>query len=178
MGDFFYNITEWLRHTWLLDAAFWMEETSLSRVLVENFWGVPLAQVAHILSIAMAFGATLMLTLRTNGVVAGHQTVQQVEQRYVPWIWWSLVAIVISGILMLLAEPVRNMIQSVFWAKMLALLAMVAVSLAFQRSVLAQANAAGPGWVASGGTRALSWIVVLLWCVIMTGGRWIAYAPA
>ncbi|MCB2066001.1 MAG: hypothetical protein KDE15_05095 [Erythrobacter sp.] len=177
MGDFFFGITEWLRETWLLDAAFWMQETAISKVLVENFWGVPFAQVAHIISIAVAFGATLMLTLRVNGKVATNLTIQQVEARYVRWIWWTLVAIVISGLLMLFAEPVRNMINSIFWAKMLALLAMVIVSLMFQRSVLAQANAAGPGWTASGGTKAISWIVIILWCLTMAGGRWIAYSP-
>lgn len=177
MGDFFFEATEWLRTTFLLDAAFWMEETSINRVLVENFWGVPLAQVMHIIAIGCGFGATLMLTLRVNNMAAHGLSIPVVEARFVPWIWWSLVGIVISGLLMLMAEPVRNMINGVYWAKMIALVVLLAVSLMFQRGVKAQAIAAGDSWQAGMGTRATSWIILILWCLVMAGGRWIAYAP-
>ncbi len=177
MGDFFFNLTEWLRTTFLLDAAFWMQETGISMLMVENFWGVPLAQVMHILGIGAGFGATLMLTLRVNGMAAQGLPVPVVENRYVPWIWWSLVVIVISGFLMLMAEPVRNMINGVFWAKMITLLVTIVVTLVFQRSVKAQALATGESWQASAGTKATSWLILVLWCLVMAGGRWIAYAP-
>ncbi|QZH75230.1 MAG: hypothetical protein JY451_00935 [Erythrobacter sp.] len=177
MGDFFFNMTEWLRTTFLLDAAFWMEETGISRVMVENFWGVPLVQVLHILAIGAGFGATLMLTLRVNNMGAKGIAMPVVEARYVPWIWWSLVVIVFSGFLMLMAEPVRNMINGVFWVKMIALVVTLLITLAFQRRVRTQALAGGIGWQAGSGTRATSWLILILWCVIMACGRWIAYAP-
>lgn len=177
MFDLLFSITDWLRTTLLLDFAFWITETSLSLWMVENFWNVPLAQVVHILSIAAAFGATLMLSLRTLGKAGTHQTVAETSARYVPWIWWGLLVIVISGLLMITAEPIRNMVNAVFWFKMVFLLLTIAVTLGFQKKILAQANAAGAGWQASSGTRLSAVLIIVLWCLIMLCGRWIAYVP-
>ncbi len=177
MGDFFYGLTDWLRGTFLLDASFWIETTGLNRLLVENFWAVPMAQVMHIMGIGAAFAATLMLTLRVNNLAGGARTMPQISSRYMPWIWWGLLWIAISGIVMLWAEPVRNMVNGVFWMKMLLLVVTVAITLVFQKSVRTASVAGGPAWNASGGTKVLAWLIVILWCLIMAHGRWIAYAP-
>lgn len=177
MFDLLFAITEWLRTTALLDFSFWLGETSLSLIMVENFWMVPIAQVIHLLAIAAAFGATLMLTLRINDLAGGTRTVAQVSARYVPWIWWGLLVIAISGVLMATAEPIRNMVNAVFWIKMILILIAIVITLAFQKSVKAKAEAAGPVWRASGATKATSILIVILWCLIMVCGRWIAYVP-
>jgi hypothetical protein len=177
MGDLLFGMTDWLRGTALLDLAFWLQETSVSLFMVENFWMVPIAQVFHILSIGAAFGATLMLTLRINGRAGTSLTMGQIGARYMPWIWWGLLVIAISGTLMATAEPVRNMVNAVFWIKMVLIVVMIALTLSFVGSVRRKALAAGPGWQASGGTRSTSWVIVLLWCLIMVCGRWIAYVP-
>ncbi len=177
MGDLLFGITDWLRGTWLLDFAFWVTETSLSLFMVENFWLVPIAQVIHILAIAALFGSALMLSLRVNGRIATTLSMEQFCARYVPWIWWGLVVIVISGILMITAEPIRNMVNSVFWIKMILLLIAIGITLGFSKSVRAQSASAGAEWQAAGGTRVTSIVIVILWCLIMVCGRWIAYVP-
>jgi hypothetical protein len=177
MLDLLFDFTEWLRGTFLLDLAFWITETSLNQSLVTNFWVVPIAQVIHIIAIAAAFGATLMLTLRINDAAGATQTVGQVSARYVPWIWWGLLGILVSGLFMITAEPIRNMVNAVFWIKMGLLVVTIAVTLAFQGSVRAKAAAAGPVWKAGGGTRMVSILILVLWCLIMVCGRWIAYVP-
>lgn len=177
MGDLLFNITDWMRGTFLLEWAFWMQETAFSLFMVENFWNVPLAQAIHILSIGASFGAVLMLVLRINGSAGQALTLEQVSARFVPWIRWGLLLIVISGMAMIFAEPVRNMINAVFWIKMVLLVALVLISLAYIRSVRAAAVAAGTGWQASGGAKLTGWAIVLIWCLIMVCGRWIAYVP-
>lgn len=177
MGDFFYGLTDWLRTTILLDWAFWIETTGLNQLLVTNFWGVPIAQVLHIIGISAAFAATLMLTLRVSNLAGTTRSLPEVYARYAPWIWWGLLWIIASGILMLWAEPVRNMVNGVFWVKMALLVVTVLITLAFQKSVRSAATAGGAGWNASGGMKATAWLIVILWCLIMAHGRWIAYAP-
>lgn len=177
MGDLLYNITDWMRGTFLLEWAFWMQETGFSLFMVENFWNVPIAQAIHILSIGAAFGATLMTVLRINGRAGAGLTIEQTSARFVPWIRWGLLVIVISGLTMIFAEPVRNMINAVFWIKMIALIVMALISLSYIRSVRAKALAGGSGWQASGGAKSTGWVIVLLWCLIMVCGRWIAYVP-
>lgn len=177
MFDFLFAVTEWLRTTALLDFAFWITETSLSLFMVENFWLVPAAQVVHILAIAAAFGATLMLTLRTLGASGTGSTIGETSARYVPWIWWGLLAITISGLLMLTAEPLRNMINAVFWFKMIFLIATIVITLTFQKRVRTAAAAGGATWVAGGGMKTAAFAILVLWCLIMACGRWIAYVP-
>lgn len=177
MFDLLFNLTEWLKGTFLLDWAAQMQETGFSLFMVENFWNVPIAQVIHILSIAAAFGATLMLVLRVNGRAGAGLTMEQVSARFVPWVRWGLLVIVLSGLAMLFAEPFRNMLNSVFWIKMILLVVMVLLSLAWVGSARRAALAAGPEWQASGGARASGWAIILLWCLIMVCGRWIAYVP-
>lgn len=177
MFDLLFAVTEWLRTTALLDFAFWLTETPVSLLMVENFWLVPLAQVVHILAIAAAFGATLMLSLRTLGWVGEGVTIDEQSTRFVPWIWWGLLVITVSGVLMLTAEPLRNMINAVFWLKMILLLATIAITLLFQKKVRRAAATAGPAWVAGAGTKTTAFAILVLWCLIMACGRWIAYVP-
>lgn len=177
MGDFFFNLTEWLRSTWLNGLALDIEDSGSNWFMVEWFWSVPLAQVLHILAISAGFGATLMLTLRVSGMAGQEQPLAQYSARFVPWIWWSLAVIVFSGLLMAWAEPVRNIVNAIFWTKMVLMVLVLCVSLLFQRKLRGQAATAGADWVASGGTRATAWVIVILWCMVMAGGRWIAYAP-
>ncbi len=173
--DLLFEITGWLRETFLLDLAFWMMETPLSLFMVENFWNVPLAQVVHIVSIGAAFGALIMLSLRVHGKAAETLPMDVVAKRYVPWVWYGLLGIVISGLLMLTAEPLRNMINAVFWIKMILLLITVVITLGFFKSVRAQ----GAGGVvqAASGTRNTALALIVLWLFIMLAGRWIAYIP-
>lgn len=177
MGDLLFAITDWMRGTVLLDWAFAMQETGFSLFMVENFWNVPIAQAIHILSIGAAFGAVLMMVMRVNGNAGMALTVDQNAARFVPWIRWGLLVIVLSGLSMIMAEPVRNMINAVFWIKMIVLVLMVIVSLGYIKSVRARALAAGSGWVASSGAKSTGWLIIAMWCLIIVCGRWIAYVP-
>ena len=177
MVDFLFAFTDWLRTTFLLDLSFWITETSISLFMVENFWMVPIAQVFHILAIGAAFGATLMLSLRVNDKATCGLTVAQAASRYIRWCWWGLAVIAISGFFMLLAEPLRNLINAVFLFKMVFLLVTVVLSLVFYKKVQAQALAGGAGWQASAGTRTTAVLLIVLWLLIMMCGRWIAYVP-
>jgi len=84
---------------------------------------------------------------------------------------------VASGIVLLISEPVRNMVNAIFWIKMIFLALAVAASLWFQRGVRARMD----GWDSSraghASLRSGAVVLTLLWCAVITGGRWIAYAP-
>ena len=177
MFDLLFSLTDWLRNTFLLDFAFWITETSLSLFMVENFWNVPLAQVVHILGIAGTFGATLMLSLRVLGKAGMHQSLTAQADRYIRWTWWGLLVIVLSGALMITAEPIRNMVNAVFWIKMVALVVMVMLSLVFQKNVRAAGLAGGADAQVTGGMRSSAWVILVLWALIILCGRWIAYVP-
>jgi hypothetical protein len=174
MGDLLFSLTEWLRTTPLIDLALWISDTAFSELIVTNFWAIPIFQTIHILAIAGSFVAILMMTARVFGV-AGHASLLETEQRYTKVLWWSLLVLLITGFLMIMGEPIRELVNSVFWIKMILIVVGVFLALAFAKS-LARQSAAGD--TVSGGTKGTAILLVILWCVIIACGRWIAYAPA
>ncbi|AKH42202.1 hypothetical protein FHS61_003033 [Altererythrobacter atlanticus] len=174
MGDLLYNMTEWLRTTQLVELALWISETPLNLWIVTNFWAIPVLQVIHILSIAGAFGAILMINLRIFGAGGGHLTMLDLSKRYVPWVWWSLLMLAISGSFMIIGEPIRELINPIFWIKMVLLVVAILFSLWFHNGVIKRAEANGS---VSSAARGGAIFVIILWCAIIFCGRWIAYAP-
>lgn len=175
--DTLFEFTEWLRTTPVNDTALWLGTTPVSVWLGSHFWAIPILQTIHILSIAAAFGSVLMINLRVLGLRATSQTMTQTMDRYLPWIWWALLALVLTGIGMSVAEPVRNLVNPFYWIKMGFIIVTVLISLWFQSMVhrnMAQWEMTHDGRVA---IRTGAVGLILLWCAVMFCGRWIAYAP-
>lgn len=177
LGDFLFHLTDLLRTTWVVEFSLWVSNQPLCLWLQEHFLAIPLFQSFHILSIAVLFGSTLMLNLRILGFSGSGQSLTDSFRRYQPWIWSALAALVASGIFLLISEPVRNMVNPIFWMKMTTLLVTVVVSLWFQHVVRARA----PQWDVSPNGHAVirsgAVVLIILWCLVIAGGRWIAYAP-
>jgi hypothetical protein len=166
-------MTEWLRTTWLSDFALNMSEWPLTQWVVSHFWTIPILQIIHILGIAGSFTAVLMLNLRIFGF-AGHATMAETARRYSRVLWWALVIVVASGISMLFGDTVRNLLNAIFWIKMVLVVVAILVSIAFANSMGRQLST---GDVVGGGSKATAIFLIVLWCAIMLCGRWIAYAP-
>jgi hypothetical protein len=166
-------MTEWLRTTWLSDFALNMSEWPLTQWVVSHFWTIPILQIIHILGIAGSFTAVLMLNLRIFGF-AGHASMAETARRYSRVLWWALVIVVASGISMLFGDTVRNLLNAIFWIKMVLVVVAILVSIAFAKSMGRQLSTGG---VVGGGSKATAIFLVILWCTIILCGRWIAYAP-
>jgi hypothetical protein len=171
--DQLYLFAEWLRSTWLNEFAFWLSETSLAQWIVTNFWAIPTIQTFHITALAALFGSVLMINLKVLGVLGGHRTYAQTSARFIPWIRWGFVVLLLSGILLIVGEPVRELPNPIFWLKMMAIAVTVPISLMFNSKIV-KLDAAG---AVKGVHKLLAVLLILLWCLIMLGGRWIAYAP-
>ena len=174
MGDLLFEFTEWLRSTQLTELALTISDTSFSLWLQTNFWAIPIIQVVHILSLAAGFGAVLMVTLRLFNLAGTDRTIAETERRYIRWIWVALALLLISGSGLIVAEPIRELINPIFWIKVALVISVFIASLLFHGRMMRRLAAGG---VVSGGTRAASVLIIILWCVTMLAGRWIAYAP-
>lgn len=177
MTDLLFEFTEWLRGTFLTEFSLWISDTWLSLWIVERFWAIPIIQTIHILTIAATFGAVLLMNLRVLGWVGNDRTIARTGKRYLPWVWWGLVILIISGIGMIIGEPVRELINPIFWIKMALVVLAILLAAWFQSSVARKSAT----WDASGSTsisiRLGAIFIIVLWLVIMLAGRWIAYAP-
>lgn len=175
MGDFLYNLTEWIRSTWLSDFALKWSESPLTLWVVSHFWAIPILQCIHILAIAGSFAAVLMLALRIFNL-AGHATLPETSRRYTKVLWWSLAVVIASGVGMLFGDTVRNLINAIFWIKMALVVLGILVAILFANSLGRKLTTGDV--VVGGGSKATALFLVILWCAIMFCGRWIAYAPA
>jgi uncharacterized membrane protein SirB2 len=177
LGDLIFALGQWLRTTPLTGLALGVQKTWLSNAIVSHFWCVPAIQSIHILAIAAVFGSVVMINLRIFQLAGRSRTMTQTVRRYLPWVWWGLLVLLITGIGMVFSDPVRNLTNPVFFTKMFLILIAIAVSLWFQSSV--RRNVAR--WELTHEGRVLirtgAGAVIALWCLIMLCGRWIAYAP-
>lgn len=171
MGDLLYNFTEWLRTTQLVELALWIGTTQANAWLVNHFWAIPIIQVFHISALSAATGAILMTNLRLFNSAGAGVSFADTHRRYAPWIWWSLVVLVVSGLLMIIAEPVRELVNPIFWIKMV-LAVVLGVSIVTYLKTVAR-NDAG---VAPSG-KGIAILIVVVWIAMIFCGRWIAYAP-
>jgi hypothetical protein len=177
IGDWLFHLTELLRTTRLVEFSLWVSDWPFALWLQSHFYAIPAFQTLHILAIAVLFSSTLMLNLRVLGLNGGDVGLEDALRRYRAWIWSALLVLVLSGVILLISEPVRNMINPIFWMKMAALLVAVAASLWFQRVVRRRMDTWDVSPAGHISLRASAVLITVLWCVVIAGGRWIAYAP-
>ena len=89
--------------TSLTQFCLWLEQTALSQAIV------PAVQTVHIVAIATVIGAVLMLNLRLLGLVGLDQPVARFSARFLPVIWWTLPVLLVTGAVMIIADPARSL---------------------------------------------------------------------
>ncbi len=99
--------------------AQWLTKTSLSHTFrVQESWLVPGVQSIHIIGIAVIMGSLLMIALRVLGWAGTDQTLRQTTDRFGPWVMWALALQLVTGIVMIITEPARELVNFSFWTKM------------------------------------------------------------
>jgi len=153
----------------------WLAATSLSQAIQTAEWIIPAVQTVHILCVASVMSSVLMIDLRLLGIGARGQTLGSVASRFLPFIWWPLPLLLVTGATLIVAEPARSLENSVFVLKMALLLGAVAVTLVFSLPLGRDASfwelTAARRWAA----RVLASVSLPLWAAIIFAGRWIAY---
>ena len=172
--DLMLAFSRWLESTPLAAFSVYVGNSRLNAVVGQNSWVTPITESIHILAICAAFGASMMINLRILGVAGRRQTMLQVEERFSPWIWWSLLILVITGVIIVIAEPAREMLSGWFWTKMGLIVLIALANLGFQKSVRQHAAIWEPGHETTT-LRIGAGALIALWCVVMIFGRLIAY---
>jgi hypothetical protein len=150
----------------------WLEQTQVSQTIQATAWIVPAVQTVHILAISALMAAALMLNLRLLKIVGREQPLRPCSERYLPIIWWALPVLLVTGILMIVGEPVRSLENAIFQLKMLLVLSAIAVTIALQRPLQRDASF----WDTRRGVAvSLALLSMALWVGIVFAGRWIAY---
>jgi hypothetical protein len=156
--------------------AEWLSTTSPS-VFIQNHysWVIPTIQSIHIVGIGILLGSVLMVDLRILGWAGTDQTLRQTVSRFAPWVTGALCLQLATGILMVIGEPVRELVTFSFWLKMLLVAVSTIIAASFQISVRNHEQRWEETFV---NRRSIHWLAVLtflIWVCIIILGRLIAY---
>jgi len=151
----------------------WLASTPPSIALAKSSWIVPTTQTVHIVAIAILFSSVLMVGLRLMGWAGRGQTLEGTVARFGPWFWGALIVLALTGTILIVIEPRRELLTISFWLKMSALAVAIAIAVVFLRRI---DRKAGYGEDATRPRTKLRRVVSLfVWCLVIFLGRVSAY---
>jgi hypothetical protein len=158
------------------DFADWLAGTQLSHAFQDNSeWLIPISQSIHIISVSVIFMAAILISARLLTGNSNGRTVSQLTQTLVPWMWGALGVLLLTGTIQTIAEPVRQFVTPVFWAKMIMIVLVMVMTAVF--TVAVRANA--PSWDAAAtrppAARVFAVASITLWVAIIVCGRFIGW---
>src|SRR5690606_34269392 len=162
----------------LAGFAAWLQATSFSTTLQSTAWVVPLLQSLHILMIGVVFVSILAVALKVLGWLRVDETLERVWSRFAPFLWIGLVVMAGTGLLLVVAEPVRELMSISFRIKMLLLVIGIAGAVAFGRRIARATGDPAAMQSVPGSMRAAAIATVVLWLAVIFLGRAIAYDDA
>jgi len=156
----------------------WLAATPLSVGIQSVSWLIPAVQTVHILAIAALIGASLAVSLHLLGVSARTESSRNVAARYLPIVWWALPILLVSGAVLIIAEPARSLTNPILAIKMGLLLFASITTLSFQLPLQRD----GEFWLSTPArvfaAKSLAVLSFSLWVGVIFAGRWIAYVEA
>lgn len=152
----------------------WLYASPVATTLRETVWVIPTIQTIHILSIAVLVGSALVSNLRLAGLLAADLAPGIVVRRYLPWTWSALVVLLLTGFVMIVAEPGRTLGNAVFWTKMTLVLFAFVLTLVLQRPLL-DTQPMGSDHGNRSMTKPIAWLSLAVWAAVIFCGRFIAY---
>ena len=153
----------------------WLAATPVSLVIQNVTWIIPSTQSIHIMSIAVLLAAMVTIDLRLVGMNRSGPSLAALRLRFMPWFWGALAVLLCTGTVLAVGEPARELMNWLFYTKMILVLGLAALAGLFQWRITADAQAfdsAGTGQLSA---KALGGTSLLLIMAIIAAGRWIAY---
>jgi hypothetical protein len=96
----------------------WLARTQIGILMRDSTWGFASVEIGHLLAIAVFGGAILLVDLRMMGIGFKTQPISQVARELLPLTGGGVVALMISGSLLLASGPMRYYYNPAFRIKM------------------------------------------------------------
>src|SRR5262249_29085097 len=119
----------------LLPFVQWLADTPGSIALRESVYTYPLVESAHVLTLCIFLGLAVMWDLRLLGITLTKVAASGLKQRLGPWITGGFVVMVITGVLLFYAIPVRSYQSLWFRMKAVALVLAGLNAFVFHRGI-------------------------------------------
>jgi hypothetical protein len=154
------------------DFAIWLSETPASQFIQQELWVIPALQSIHIMAIAAVVSSALFINLRLLGLADRSHAIADTSRRFLPWIWYGLLMLLLTGLALIVGEPERELLSAPFWIKMLLVLIGTSVTFWFQSTL----STGEQSWaLRQAPVRLYAFGTLLVWAGVITAGRLIAY---
>jgi hypothetical protein len=153
----------------------WLSRTNVSVAFQSANWFVPLVQTVHIIAIAILLTSVYVVSFRLIGLTRGAQALATLTAKLTPWIWTALCVLLVSGMLLTITEPARELLNWVFRVKMLMVLALAGMLWVVQLRMRQNPEYWTESPARRHAARAIGIVSVIVGASIVTAGRWIAY---
>lgn len=159
----------------LLPFCQWLEKTSGSIALHESLWMYPLVESLHVLTLSLFVGLAIMLDLRLLGVTMRRTPVSEVASQLLPWMTAGFGVMVLSGVALFYAIPVKTYLNIFFRIKLLMLTLGGLNAWVFHRTVYRRVAEWDVDAAIPPGAKVAACLSLALWAGIVFAGRMIAY---
>ena len=160
----------------VLSFCEWLQDTAFSTGIRESITWFPLLDALHVMGTVTAVGLILALDFRLLGWGMRRTPVSAIFEQLRPWAIVGILGQSLTGVLLLVSEPVKCYNTPAFWIKMIAMGLACGNALIFDKMVYP--NSAG--WDNSVNTpfraKFAGAASLVLWAVVIWGGRWTAYS--
>ena len=159
----------------LLPFCQWLAGTPGSIALHESVYIYPLVESVHVLTLCVFLGLAVMFDLRLLGVTLTTVPMTQLKQQIGPWMTGGFIVMIITGVMLFGAVPVRSYQSIWFRTKVVALVLAGVNAFVFHRTVDRRIEEWDTDPVPPRAARLAGARSLLLWTVIVVAGRMIAY---
>ena len=159
----------------LLRACEWLASTSGSVALHESRYMFLVVLTVHVLTLTVFAGTAVMIDLRFLGVMMTRVPTSEVVARLLPWTAGGFVVMVVSGALLFYAAPLVRYENYFFRFKMGAILLALVNAWVFHATVYRRVAEWDRDPVPPRQVKLAGGLSLVLWAVIITAGRMMAY---
>ena len=158
------------------EFAEWLSHTSPSILIqTHNASVIPTIQSIHIIAIGVVLTSVLMIDLRILGRAGRDQTLRETTDRFGPWLSGALLVLLITGVSMVVGEPVRALLSFSFWLKMFFVAVGTLIAAVFQITLKSHEHHWEHTLVNRRTVKSLAILTLLIWVSVVVLGRLIAY---
>jgi hypothetical protein len=155
----------------LLPLFQWAARAPLFSVMRDSKWGFATVEMVHLLALAALGGSLLIVDLGILGTGLRRQPPSRVARELAPIFYGSLVAMVLSGTLLVCAEALKCYYHPAFRLKML----LFGLAVLFTFTVHRNALQVPPGQSAPFRSKAIALVSLTLWLGVGLAGRAIGF---
>jgi len=159
----------------LLSFAQWLDTHAWSTALHESFYMYPWIESTHVLTLMLFVGTLIAVDLRLLGVAFRNVPVSEMTGRLLPWTVAGFVIMVITGLLLFYAIPVRTYQSLWFRIKVVLLIVAGINAWVMHKKIMANQSVWDTAPKPPRGARISAALSLSTWAGVIVTGRFIAY---